>query len=526
MSEIIEIKIPDIGDFAEVEVIEVSVQPGDQIEAEQTLAVLESDKASMDIPSTAAGVVKEVKIAMGDMVAEGTVVVTLEVGAASAPTEAEVPAVATAAVEAATSSAVFEAVVPDIGDFAEVEVIEVLVRAGEQVEAEQTLVVLESDKASMDVPTTVAGTIQEVKVAVGDKISEGDLIALLSTSAEAAPVAVEDAAAKAAPAPAPKATPQAAAPKAVEPAPALTLTGSVHATPSIRRFARELGVDLTKVGKGGGRKGRILKEDVKAFVKKMLVSAGDSKVQGGAGIPPIPAVNFSKFGDIEEKKLSKIKRLTGVNLSRAWLNLPMVTHHDEADITEMEAFRKSVKADAEKAGVKVTGLVFIMKAMVAALKQYPQFNASLSPDGERLIYKKYFNIGIAVDTPNGLVVPVFKDVDKKSLYELSAEMVVMSAKARDGKLMPADMQGGCMTISSLGGIGGTAFTPIVNAPEVAILGVTRSSIKPIWNGSEFEPRMMVPLDLTYDHRVIDGADAARFCVALTQYLGDVRRLLL
>ncbi len=287
-----------------------------------------------------------------------------------------------------------------------------------------------------------------------------------------------------------------------------------------------MGVDLTKLGKGSGRKGRILKEDVKSFVKQAMSSAGSANVQGGAGIPPIPAVNFSKFGEIEEKKLSKIKRLTGVNLSRAWLNLPMVTHHDEADITEMEAFRKSVKADAEKAGVKVTGLVFIMKAMVAALKQYPQFNSSLSPDGERLIYKKYFNIGIAVDTPNGLVVPVFKDVDKKSLYELSAEMAVMSAKARDGKLMPADMQGGCMTISSLGGIGGTAFTPIVNAPEVAILGVTRSSIKPIWNGAEFEPRMMVPLDLTYDHRVIDGADAARFCVALTQYLGDVRRLLL
>lgn len=526
MSEIIEIKIPDIGDFAEVEVIEVSIQPGEQVEAEQTLVVLESDKASMDIPSTAAGIVKEVKLTVGDMVAEGAVVITLEMGADSSAGATEEKAVDAPVAEAAAASVV-EAVVPDIGDFAEVEVIEVLVQAGDQVEAEQTLVVLESDKASMDVPTTVAGTIQEVKVKVGDKISEGGLIALLTTASAPAATVVEDklVVAKAASAPV-KASPQPQAAKAEEPQSVITLGGKVHATPSIRRFARELGVDLTKLGKGSGRKGRILKEDVKSFVKQAMSSAGSANVQGGAGIPPIPAVNFSKFGEIEEKKLSKIKRLTGVNLSRAWLNLPMVTHHDEADITEMEAFRKSVKADAEKAGVKVTGLVFIMKAMVAALKQYPQFNSSLSPDGERLIYKKYFNIGIAVDTPNGLVVPVFKDVDKKSLYELSAEMAVMSAKARDGKLMPADMQGGCMTISSLGGIGGTAFTPIVNAPEVAILGVTRSSIKPIWNGAEFEPRMMVPLDLTYDHRVIDGADAARFCVALTQYLGDVRRLLL
>ncbi len=522
MSEIVEIKIPDIGDFAEVEVIEVSVQAGDQIEEEQTLAVLESDKASMDIPSTAAGVVKEVKLAVGDMVSEGSVVITLEVGAASAPEIVEESAAP--AVEA-TASAVYEAKVPDIGDFSEVEVIEVMVQSGDQVEAEQTLVVLESDKASMDVPTEQAGIVQEVKVKVGDKISEGDLIALLATTASA-PAAEKPVQAEAAPAAAKAAPQKPAAAKAPESQTPLTIGGSVHATPSIRRFARELGVDLVKVGKGSGRKGRILKEDVKSFVKQALAGGGKAAVQGGAGIPPIPAVDFSKFGEIEEQKLSKIKRLTGVNLSRAWLNLPMVTHHDEADITEMEAFRKSMKAEAEKAGVKVTGLVFIMKALVAAMKQYPQFNASLSADGESLIYKKYFNIGIAVDTPNGLVVPVFKDVDQKSLYELSAEMAEISAKARNGKLMPADMQGGCMTISSLGGIGGTAFTPIVNAPEVAILGVTRSSIKPIWDGSEFAPRLMVPLDLTYDHRVIDGADAARFCVAVSQYLGDIRRLLL
>jgi len=528
MSNLIEVVVPDIGDFDAVEVIEVLVAVGDTVEVEQALLTLESDKASMEIPSSSAGIVEEVLVTVGDSVAEGTVVVRLK--QADAATEAPAAKETTTAVEADMSSAKdINVYVPDIGDFDTVEVIEVNIAVGDKIEKEQSLLTLESDKASMEIPSTADGIVKEVKVAVGDQVSEGGLIVVLSGQATAtakdesavkpAPKAEEKAPAK----PAPKAQASsnvASAPMTSKP------TGHIHASPTVRKFARELGVDLSTVAKATGPKGRLLKEDIKNHVKQIISGASTSAGATGSGIPPIPAVDFTKFGEIEEKPLSKIKRLTGTNLTRAWLNVPMVTHHDLADITEMEAFRKSLKADAEKRGVKVTFLAFMMKALVAALKEFPQFNASLSPDGNSLIYKKYYNIGIAVATPNGLVVPVFKDVDKISIYDLAEQMGVMSKKAREGKLSPKDMQGACMTISSLGGIGGTSFTPIVNAPEVAILGATRAEIQPVWDGAEFKPRLMLPLDMTYDHRVIDGADAASFMVALTGYLNDIRRVLL
>ena len=420
--------------------------------------------------------------------------------------------------------------VPDIGNVENIDVVDVLVKPGDLVKLEQTLAVLETDKASMDLPSSAAGIVQEVFIKSGDKVSEGTLVATILTSDEVVSVTEPV---------------QQAAEKVLEPSrvgnaflPTInamekggqknlpTLPGSTHAahaTPAVRLFARELGVDIHKITTGTGRKGRILKDDVKNFVKKIMA---EGVVQTGTGIPAMPSIDFSLFGAVEEQKLSKIKRLTGQNLSRVWLNLPMVTYHDEADITEMEAFRVASNAEKSKDDVKITGLIFIIKALVAAMEQFPQFNASLSADGERLIFKKYFNVGIAVDTPNGLVVPVLRNVNSKGVNELSAELAEKSNKARLGKLMPADMQGGCITISSLGGIGGTAFTPIVNAPEVAILGVTRAKMQPVWNDKEFIPRLMLPLDLTYDHRVIDGAEGARFMAALKQYLGDIRRLLL
>ncbi|WKJ90781.1 2-oxo acid dehydrogenase subunit E2 [Methylomonas montana] len=432
-------------------------------------------------------------------------------------------------------SSIIEVKVPDVGNVPEIDIVEVLIQPGDVVTLEQTLAVMETDKATMDLPSSAAGTIKTVHIKPGDKVSEGTLIATVEvgeTVAAAAPAEV--ATAVAAPAePAPTPAPVAETPK-VEPAkPAVAPAAPVavssegfkpHATPSVRLFARELGVDLSKIQTGSGRKGRILQDDVKNFVKQAMSSGG--AVSGGAGIPSIPAVDFTQFGEIEEKPLSKIKRLTGQNLTRVWLNLPLVTYHDEVDIGAMEDFRKSVNAGLAKDAVKITGLIFIMKALVAAMQKYPAFNSSLSPEGDKLYFKKYFHIGIAVDTPNGLVVPVIRDVDKKGIFQLSNELAEKSELARTGKLKPADMQGGCMTISSLGGIGGTAFTPIVNAPEVAILGVTRSKMQPVWNGSTFEPKLMLPLDITYDHRVIDGAEGARFMEALKSYLGDIRRLLL
>lgn len=424
--------------------------------------------------------------------------------------------------------------VPDLGNVADIDIIEVLVNVGDQVAVEQTLAVMETDKATMDLPSSAAGKITQLHIKVGDKVTEGTLIATLEVG-DAAP-AVVAAVAEPIPAPAPvvESAPLVEAPKvevakpAATPAPVAAMVVNnnghkPHATPSVRLFARELGVDLSKIPTGSGPKGRYLKDDVKNFVKQVMTSPATVT---GSGIPSIPAVDFTQFGDVEEKQLSKIKRLTGQNLTRVWLNLPLVTYHDEVDIGAMEDFRKAVNAGLTKDAVKVTGLIFIMKALVAAMQKYPAFNSSLSADGEKLIYKKYFHIGIAVDTPNGLVVPVIRDVDKKGIFQLSAELAEKSELARQGKLKPVDMQGGCMTISSLGGIGGTAFTPIVNAPEVAILGVTRAKMQPVWNGTGFDPKLMLPLDISYDHRVIDGAEGARFMEALKSYLGDIRRLLL
>ncbi len=423
--------------------------------------------------------------------------------------------------------------VPDVGNIAEIDVVEVLIQPGDVIALEQTVATLETDKASMDLPSSAAGTVQQVYIKPGDKVSEGSLIATVLANSEQAGIE-ETVQQDIAPATTPEAekVPEPVSqpvkpppePTAIEPlhGPEST-TRIAHASPAVRLFARELGVDVANIKTGSGRKGRILKDDVKNFVKKVM---SEAIVATGTGIPGIPAVDFSPFGETETRKLSKIKRLTGQNLTRVWLNLPLVTYHEEADITDLEAFRTALNAEKAKDELKITGLMFIIKALVAAMQQFPNFNASLSADGESLILKKYFNIGIAVDTPNGLVVPVLRNVNNKSINELAVELAGKSEKARLGKLLPADMQGGCMTISSLGGIGGTAFTPIVNAPEVAILGVTRAKMQPVWNGKEFVPRLMLPLDLTYDHRVIDGAEGARFMATLKQNLSDIRRLLL
>lgn len=431
-------------------------------------------------------------------------------------------------------SVLIEIKVPDVGNVADIDVVEVLVQPGDVIAKEQTLAVLETDKASMDLPSSAAGKVQKVYIKPGDKVSEGSLVVTIEAGDEPAKPEVKVTAPAVAVEPAVEIVAQvvhSVASLPVAPAPAVAAAPAhtsgpllAHATPSVRLFARELGVDLSRIKEGSGRKGRIVQEDVKKFVKQ-IISEGPAN-RAGAGIPEIPAVDFSKFGAIEELPLSKIKRLTGQGLSRAWLNLPMVTYHDEADITELEAFRTASNAEKPVDSIKLTNLVFIMKALAGALQQFPTFNSSLAPDGEKLFLKKYFNVGVAVDTPNGLVVPVLRDVDKKTITQLSTELVEISAKARAGKLLPDQMQGGCITISSLGGLGGTAFTPIVNAPEVAILGVTRAAMKPVWDGQGFVPRLMLPLDLTYDHRVIDGAEGARFMSAIIRYLNDVRRLLL
>ncbi len=551
--------VPDIGDFDDVPIIEVLVNKGDRVSAEDPLITLESDKATMDVPAPQAGVVTEIKVSVGDKVSEGTDILILEVdGETTAPSggngehkeetpsaraEAPPPPEQKPAAEKPARSdggtRTEEVRVPDIGDFSDVPVIEVLVKAGDSVKEEDALVTLESDKATMDVPAPHAGTIKEIKVSVGDKVSEGTAILTMEVGGEApaeakeslpapkteekAPEQKAEAPREAAPSPVPEA--------AVRPSPTAAISAegparksAFHATPTVRRFARELGVDLSNV-RGTGRKGRVLRDDIKKYVKETLAKPAGAPA-GGAGIEPIPAVDFSKFGEVETRPLPRIKKISGPHLHRAWLNVPHVTHHDETDVTELEAFRQSLKAEAEKKGVRVTALAFITKAVAAALAEFPSFNASLTPDGESLVFKKYFHVGIAMDTPNGLVVPVLRDVDKKGIFDLAREMAEISQRAREGKLKPNEMQGGCISISSLGGIGGTAFTPIVNAPEVAILGVTRSRMQPVWNGKEFVPRLLQPLDLSYDHRVIDGAEAARFMAYLCGLLGDVRRLLL
>ena len=572
-----EIKVPDIGDFDSVGVIEVLVNVGDTIKVEQSLVTVESDKASMEIPSSHAGVVKEVKVKLGDQISEGSVVVVLETAdAASAPAAAPAPAPAAqpaaapvaaaaatgaaaapapAAPAAAAASSTLAIQIPDIGDFKDVAVIEMLVKVGDTVTAEQSLFTVESDKASMEIPSPAAGTITALTLKIGDTVNVGDVVGQMTVQGAAAPAASAAAAPAAAPAPA-AAAPVAAAPAQAAPAaaaapvaaapvavpahnPTVAPSGSLpYASPSVRKFARELGVPLAEV-KGSGNKGRITADDVQAFTKSVMAGAVQTLAQqaaapakssggnvGGLEVLAWPKVDFAKFGAVERKDLSRIKKISGANLHRNWVMIPHVTNNDLADITELEAFRVSTNAESAKAksDVKVTMLAFVIKAVVSALKKFPEFNTSL--DGDTLVYKQYYNIGFAADTPNGLVVPVIKDADKKGIFQISQEMAELAKKARDGKLGAADMQGGCFSISSLGGIGGTDFTPIVNAPEVAILGLSKGSIQPVWDGKQFVPRLMLPLSLSYDHRVIDGAAAARFNAYLGAVLADYRRILL
>ncbi len=553
----IEIQVPDIGDFDEVTVIELMVKVGDTVRAEQSLITVESDKASMEIPSSSAGVVKEIKVALGDKVKQGSLVLLLEVaGAAAAPAPAPAAAAAVAVPVAASvvaaapaptpaaASAVVETRVPDIGDFKDVTVIEILVKPGDTVAAEQSLITVESDKASMEIPAPAAGVLQSLAVKLGDKVNIGDLVGMLlgAASASAAPVAAIATPLSVTPAAAPgpvSATAAAPVVAAAVAVPAHTPGASVlampHASPSVRKFARELGVPLEEV-KGQGPKGRITQGDVQAFTKSVMAGAAQTKAQaanapkasGGdgaaLGLIAWPKVDFAKFGPIERKEMSRIKKISGANLLRNAVLIPAVTNHDDADITDLEAFRVSTNKENEKSGVKVTMLAFLIKACVAALKKYPEFNSSL--DGDAIVYKNYWHIGFAADTPNGLMVPVIKDADKKGIFQISQEMGELAKKARDGKLSPAEMSGASFTISSLGGIGGRYFTPIINAPEVAILGVCRSTMEPVWDGKAFQPRLTLPLSLTWDHRVIDGAAAARFNVYLGQILGDFRRVLL
>jgi pyruvate dehydrogenase E2 component (dihydrolipoamide acetyltransferase) len=558
MAELREVLVPNL-DADDVQIIEICVAVGDMLEKEASIITVETDKATMDIPAPFAGKLTQLNVAVGDKISEGMLIAMLEVQgeaavAAPAPAaapKAEAPVQAAAApasvapVAVASAASIIEVKVPDIGGDTDVSVIELLVAVGDVIEVDTGLITLETDKATVDVPSPKAGVVKEVKVALGDKVSEGSLVIMLEVAGEAAPAAsaatvnapAESAPAAAAPAntpaPMPVSRPQAPPvphhPSAATP----SASGLAHASPAVRRLAREFGVDLSQVT-GTGRKLRILKEDVQAFVKYELsrpkANAASSVAggQGGLQVIAAPKVDFSKFGEVEEVPLSRIQKISGPNLHRNWVTIPHVTQFDEADITELEAFRKQQNdvAAKKKADYKITPLVFMMKAVAKALAEFPVFNSSLSPDGESLIQKKYFHIGVAVDTPNGLMVPVVRDVDKKGIVELSRELTDISIRARDGKLKAADMQGSCFTISSLGGIGGTAFTPIVNYPDVAILGVSKSEIKPKWNGKEFEPKLMLPLSLSYDHRVIDGAMAARFSVTLSGILSDIRTLIL
>ncbi len=563
MSAVVEVKVPDIGDFKDVEIIEVLVKAGDEISAEQSLITVESDKASMEIPSSAAGVVRELRVKVGDKVSEGSLLLLLEPAdgasaqaaapaAAPAPAPAPLPAPAAAAALSAPAPAATRAgspagpatvKVPDIGDFKEVEVIEVLVKPGDVVGLEQSLITVESDKASMEIPSSVAGTVDRVLVKVGDKVSEGVAIAVVLADANGGPAGEPEAPAPsraseqvtpavAAPAPAPVAMPDTRTP----PVPPLAVDDThvvkPHASPSVRKFARELGVELSRV-RGTGPKQRITQDDIRAFVKSALAqppaaAPAPATSDGGAGLGliPWPKVDFAKFGPVETRPLPRIRKISGANLHRNWVMIPHVTNHDDADITGLEEFRVQLNKENAKSGPKVTMLAFLIKACVSALKKFPEFNASL--DGETLVLKKYYHIGFAADTPNGLMVPVIRDADKKGIFQIAVETSELAAKARDGKLAPADMQGGTFSISSLGGIGGTYFTPIINAPEVSILGVCRSVRRPVWNDETgaFEPRLILPLSLSWDHRVIDGAAAARFNVHLAQLLADFRRVML
>lgn len=573
MSQVIEVKVPDIGDYKDVPVIEVLVNVGDVVEPEQSLLTLESDKATMDVPSPVGGTIKSVHVKQGDPISEGVLIFTVEAAAAAsadkAPASAEkqatsekaaaapAPAAAAPAAPAAPAPAAapagkgadIEVKVPDIGDYKGVPVIEVLVKVGDTVTAEQSVLTLESDKATMDVPTPAAGVVKSIAVKVGDEVAQGTLILTLEGTASAPQAASAPPAAAAPAAAAPAAAAPAAAPAAAAPAAksesrsALADAPSIqpqsgshkvsHASPSVRKFARELGVDVARVT-GTGPKGRITQEDVRAFVKGVMTSpaatagaaAGTATAGSGGGFDVLawPNVDFSKFGPVESKPLSRIKKISGANLHRNWVRIPHVTNNDVADITDLEALRVTLNKENEKSGVKVTMLAFLIKAVVAALKKFPTLNTSL--DGDTLVYKQYYHVGFAADTPNGLVVPVIRDADKKGVLEIAKESSDLAKLARDGKLKGEQMQGGCFSISSLGGIGGTSFTPIINAPEVAILGVSRGAIQPVWDGKQFVPRLMLPLSLSFDHRVIDGAEAARFNAYLGQILADFRRVML
>ena len=555
---LVEIKVPDIGDFAEVAVIELMVKVGDTIKVEQSIITVESDKASMEIPSSHAGVVKEIKVAVGDKVKEGSLVLMLEAAAELAAATLPAPAaasnsalagvndtsVATQNVALTAAAGPVEVKVPDIGDFKDVAVIEILVKVGDTIKMEQSLMTVESDKAAMEIPSSAAGVLKELKVKLGDKVNIGDLIAILegtgaATSASVAPAAAVAAPAAAAPQAATTTAPAADVAAAVPAhAPTSNTLNLPHASPSVRKFARELGVPLAEV-KGSGLKGRITEHDVQIFTQSVMSGgiktlaaeavtqksgAGAAFEGGGLGLLAWPKIDFAKFGPVERKEMGRIKKISGANLHRNWVIIPHVTNHDDADITDLETFRVQMNKENEKAGVKVTMLAFLIKACVAALKKFPEFNASL--DGDSIVYKQYFHIGFAADTPNGLMVPVIKDADKKGIIQISQEMGELAKKARDGKLGPAEMSGGCISISSLGGIGGRYFTPIINAPEVAILGVCKSSIEAVWDGKAFQPRLILPLSLSWDHRVIDGAAAARFNAYLGQILSDFRRVML
>ena len=520
MSELKEFLLPDIGADA-ADITEILVAVGDTITEDQDVLTIEGDKASMDVPSSVAGVVKEIKVNVGDSVSEGNLVLIVEVAgsaAAEAPAAAAAPA-PEAATAPAAATAVKEVCVPDIGGD-EVEVTDILVAVGDTITADQDIITVEGDKASMDVPAPFAGVVKEIKIATGDKVSEGSLILIVEAEGASAPKETAEA-------PAAEAPKAAAAPAPVKEVKAeVAVSKDVKASPSVRRIAREFDLDLNAIA-ASGPKGRTTKDDVQKYVKAQL-QAAKSGGAGGLAVAASPKVDFAKFGEVEVKELSRIQKISGPALHRNWVTIPHVTQFDEADITDLEVFRKEQNAIAAKQdlGVKISPLVFMMKAVAKALALYPNFNSSLSADGQSLILKKYYNIGIAVDTPNGLVVPVVKDVLNKGIYDICREIGEISKKARSGKLTAKDMQGGSMTISSLGGIGGTQFTPIVNAPEVAILGVSKSAMKPVWNGKEFEPRLMVPLALSYDHRVIDGADGARFITAVNNYLSDLRTLIL
>ncbi len=558
MGQLVEVQVPDIGDFKEVEVIEVLVKPGDTVKAEQSLITVESDKASMEIPSSAAGVVKEMRVKLGDKVSQGSLVLVLDAtGGAAAPAPAPAPAAAKAAAPAkapappppaasapaaAPAAGPIEVVVPDIGDFKDVEVIEVLVKPGDTVTKEQSLITVESDKASMEIPSSAAGVVKELRVKIGDKVSQGSPVALLTgaasdVAAPAAAPATAAAAPQAAQAELPKstafATEMGARPQPIDLGP--SPGAKPHASPSVRKFARELGVDLTHV-RGSGAKGRITTEDVREHVKGVMsggtrpaaAPAAAAGIGLGLNLPAWPVVDFAKFGPIERVEMSRIRRISGPALSRNWVTIPHVTNHEDADITDLEAFRVQLNNENAKSKdtPKLTMLAFLIKACVAVLKKFPDFNSSIDPEGGAIIRKNYWHIGFAADTPQGLVVPVIKDADKKGIFEIAQETSALAAKARDGKLGPSDMQGGTFSISSLGGIGGTSFTPIINAPEVAILGVCRSTMKPVWDGKQFVPRLVLPLSLSWDHRVVDGAGAARFNAMLAQILADFRRVLL